>query len=169
MNNKKILKYQIISVVTSIILGTLLHFTFEWSGKNELIAIFSAINESVWEHLKLTFYPMLFFSIIGYFYLRKISNNYIEAQAIGIFSSIIFIITIFYTYTGILGTNFFIIDIIIFILSMIFGGYVEYNLMIIENQSTKISKILSCSIILFFLICFIIFTFNSPNVKLFQY
>ena len=76
MNNKKILKYQIISVVSSIILGTLLHFTFEWSGKNELIAIFSAINESVWEHLKLTFYPMLFFSIIGYFYLRKISNNY---------------------------------------------------------------------------------------------
>ena len=38
------------------ILGTLLHFTYRWSGRNPLIA---PVNESVWEHMKLLFFPML--------------------------------------------------------------------------------------------------------------
>ena len=89
MKNKKILNYQIITIIISIILGTLLHFTYEWTGENKIIGIFSATNESVWEHLKLTFFPMLIFAIIGYFYLRKEANNYIEAKSIGIFTSIL--------------------------------------------------------------------------------
>lgn len=168
MKNKKILNYQIIAIIISIIVGTLLHFTFEWSGKNGIIGIFSATNESVWEHLKLSFYPMLIFAIIGCFIIKKISNNYIEAQTIGIFASILYTITTFYTYTGILGTNFLIIDILIFILSIIFGEYIAYKLMTTESQSTKLSKILSILILIFFLICFIVFTFHAPNVNLFK-
>ena len=38
------------------LLGTLLHFTYRWSGRNPLIA---PVNESVWEHMKLLFFPML--------------------------------------------------------------------------------------------------------------
>lgn len=167
MKNKKILNYQIISIIASIILGTLLHFTYEWSGNNPIIGIFSAVNESVWEHLKLSFFPMLIFEIIGYFVLTKEANNYIEAQAIGIFSAIFFTITVFYTYTGILGTNFLIIDILIFILSIVLGEIISYKIMLMESQSTRISKILASFIIIFFLICFIIFTFNAPNVNLF--
>lgn len=168
MKNKKILNYQIITIIISIILGTLLHFTYEWTGENKIIGIFSATNESVWEHLKLTFFPMLIFAIIGYFYLRKEANNYIEAKSIGIFTSILFTVTTFYTYIGILGINFLLVDILIFILSIIAGEYTSYKLMTIENQSTKLSKILALLIILFFLICFIVFTFNAPNVNLFK-
>ena len=76
--------------------------------------------------------------------------------------------TTFYTYTGILGTNFLIIDILIFILSIILGEYITYKILTIESQSTKLSKILALLIILFFLICFIVFTFNAPNVNLFK-
>ena len=54
----KIKTWQIITVIICLILGTLLHFTYEWSGENPIIALFSAVNESIWEHLKLAFYPM---------------------------------------------------------------------------------------------------------------
>ena len=50
--------FQIFSTIFVMILGTLLHFTYEWSGGNLLVASFSAVNESTWEHLKLLFYPM---------------------------------------------------------------------------------------------------------------
>lgn len=167
MKKDQVLKTQIVVIIISIILGTLLHFTYEWSGENKIIGIFSATNESVWEHLKLVFYPMLILGIIEYFILKGKANNYIEAKTIGIFTAISFIIVFFYTYTGILGTNFFIIDILTFIISIILGEYVAYKIMNLEEQSTNMTKILSGIILIFFLICFITFTFKTPNVNLF--
>ena len=69
MDSKKLLKYQIFSAIFTIILGTLLHFTYEWSGNNAFVGAFSSINESTWEHLKLAFYPMLITSIIRLFFI----------------------------------------------------------------------------------------------------
>ena len=106
-----ILKFEIISTIFIMIVGTLLHFTFGWSNNNPLVGTFSAVNESTWEHLKLAFFPMLIIGIIEYFFVKNKVNNYIESKTIGITSSILFITSFFYTYTGIIGTNFFIIDI----------------------------------------------------------
>ncbi|MEI3340636.1 MAG: DUF6512 family protein [Eubacterium sp.] len=43
------------------VIGTLLHFTYEWTGKNLLVGLFSAVNESTWEHMKLLFMPAFFY------------------------------------------------------------------------------------------------------------
>lgn len=168
MNKTKIRNLQIIVIILSIILGTLLHFTYEWSGENNFVGSFSAVNESTWEHLKLVFFPMLILGIIEYFFIKKDAKNYIESKTIGIFVSICFIIVFFYTYTGILGTNFFIVDILTFVLSIILGEYIAYKLMIKENQSNNLSKILSAGIIIFLLASFIIFTYHPPKVNLFK-
>ena len=58
-SKNKLLKFQIFSVIFIWLLGTILHFTYEWSNKNTIVAAFSAVNESTWEHLKLLFFPML--------------------------------------------------------------------------------------------------------------
>ncbi len=54
-NQKILLKYQIFSIIFTFIFGTLLHFTYEWSNQNLVVSLFSAINESTWEHLKLLY------------------------------------------------------------------------------------------------------------------
>ena len=59
--------FLIIGAVFTIITGTLLHFVYEWSGESLFVGIFSPINESVWEHLKLLFFPMSVWILIGYF------------------------------------------------------------------------------------------------------
>lgn len=164
----KFIKMKIITIIAGILLGTLLHFTYEWSGNNIFVGSFSAVNESVWEHLKLVFFPMLIMSIVEYFVLKGIANNFIESRAIGIFSTISFIVIAFYTYTGILGTNFSIINILIFIASIIFGEVISYKLMKRKDESTKLSKILASGIIIFLFICFIFFTYNPPEVNLFR-
>ena len=43
-SKNKLLKFQIFSVIFTWILGTLLHFTYEWSNENIIIAAFSAVN-----------------------------------------------------------------------------------------------------------------------------
>ena len=65
MDIKKIRNFQIFSIVLAFVLGTLLHFTYKLSGENKIVAVFSSINESVWEHLKLLYFPMLLSTIIG--------------------------------------------------------------------------------------------------------
>jgi hypothetical protein len=47
----KIFKLELIGALFIIIFGSLLHFTFDWFKNFWLVGIFSAVNESVWEHL----------------------------------------------------------------------------------------------------------------------
>ncbi len=165
---QKLEKVQIIVTLSSIVLGTVLHFLYKWTGENIILASFSAVNESVWEHLKLVFYPMLILGIVEYFFVKDITNNYIEAKTIGIFFSICFIVISFFTYTGILGTNFLFLDILIFILSILLGEYLSYKFMKRQNESNKNTKILASTIIIFLLLCFITFTYTTPEVNLFR-
>ena len=168
IKQEKLLKTQVIIIVISIILGTILHFTYNLSGENNFIGTFSAVNESVWEHLKLAFFPMLILGIIEYFFVKNISNNYIEAKTIGIFLAISFIVIAFFTYTGILGVDILILDILIFITSIILGETISYKLMKRENESNNKTKVLAGIILIFLLFSFIICTFNPPKVNLFR-
>ena len=168
MNQDKILLFQIIAILFSIILGTLLHFTYNWSGKNKIVGIFSAVNESTWEHLKLTFFPILLFSIVEYCFLKDISQNYLIAKFIALIVSISFIVIFFYTYTGILGKNYFILDITSFILAIIFSEIIAYQIMIlpeVSNSNLNNLVAIGIGILLFF---FVIFTFFPPKIQLFQ-
>ena len=47
IKTSKLLKIELIVTILELILGTLLHFIYEWSGNNAIIASFSAVNESV--------------------------------------------------------------------------------------------------------------------------
>ena len=73
--------FLIIGAVFTIITGTLLHFVYEWSGESLFVGIFSPINESVWEHLKLLFFPMSVWILIGYFIFGK-TENYLKGKPV---------------------------------------------------------------------------------------
>ena len=111
MSKTKIRNYQIFSIIFTFILGSLLHFTYDLSGRNTIVGLFSSVNESTWEHLKLIFFPMLIVLVIGFFCLKQKPNNYLCAKTFGILTAMIFTVIFFYTYTGVLGRNFAIIDI----------------------------------------------------------
>lgn len=165
MDKTKIKKYQIISTIFVCILGTLLHFTYELSGANILVASFSAVNESVWEHLKLLFFPMLLSTIIGYFYIGKNIPNFICSKTLGIIASMLFIIIFFYTYTGIIGKSIAFIDIASFFIAVILGEYLAYKLM---TNNFKCNNIVSTIILIAILICFILFTYFTPKIEIFR-
>ncbi|MBQ2937871.1 MAG: hypothetical protein IJE05_03200 [Clostridia bacterium] len=165
LKKNPILKFEIISTIFIIILGILLHFTFEWSNNNVLVGTFSPVNESVWEHLKLLFFPMLISTIILYFYARKTISNYLCAKVLGIILAISFTIIFFYTYTGIIGTNFAIIDIGSFFVAVILGQYVAYQKM---QSNISCNNVIPIIILLVLYLSFLIFTFFPPHIGLFK-
>jgi hypothetical protein len=160
-----ILKLEILSGIFVMILGTLLHFTYEWSNNNLFVGVFSAVNESTWEHLKLLFFPMLISTIIGYFYTKNSVSNYLCAKTKGILAALLFIIIFFYTYVGIIGTNFAILDIASFFVAVILSEYISYKKI---KSKSPCNNLVSSIILLILLICFIVFTFFTPHIGLFK-
>ena len=47
----------VIAIIFISVIGTLLHFMYEWSGHNKVVSLFAAVNESTWEHIKIALTP----------------------------------------------------------------------------------------------------------------
>lgn len=165
--NKSTLIYETVGIVFIVLLGSLLHFTFEVSGKNIIVAIFSAVNESTWEHLKLGFWPALLYALIEYRYrYKKKSDNFFFSRVIGIYLIPISIIVLFYSYTAFIEDNL-IADILVFIIAVIIGRLVSYKLLITGKITERIERISLIALIIL-AIAFIVFTFYPPQMLLFR-
>ncbi len=64
-----------IGYVICLIAGFLLHFAYDFFNNNLIIGLFTPVNESVAEHLKLIFLPFTLFTIFFYFYSKKKLTN----------------------------------------------------------------------------------------------
>jgi hypothetical protein len=76
LTSKKVLIYEIVGTAFIIFLGSAFHFTYEFSGRFAFVGVFSAVNESVWEHLKLAFWPSVIWLLIEYLPVKKLTNNF---------------------------------------------------------------------------------------------
>ena len=56
--------FQFAGFAATSLIGTILHFLYDWLGEAVWIAPFSSVNESTWEHMKLLFWPMFLYAII---------------------------------------------------------------------------------------------------------
>ena len=98
----------------TIAVGSLLHFTFEWSQGSLLVGLFSAVNESVWEHLKLLFVPATVWAAFRY---RWRVGEWVGASAIegpALLSGLFLISGGYYLYRLLLP-NAFVLDLLLFV------------------------------------------------------
>lgn len=148
-----------------ILLGTLFHFVYDWSGNRMLIGLFFPVNESTWEHMKLAFFPMLICSI---FLNRQLRTQYpcISASLYaGILLSTLLIPILFYTYTGILGDHIAVLDIGTFVVSILISFAAVYH----WTQSCRFpsyTTLLQAATVILFLL-FLFFTYSPPGLGLF--
>ena len=170
MEDKKIiLKVHLIATLFIVLVGSMLHFLFEWSGYFYPIGAIAAVNESVWEHLKLGFWPVFFFAPIEFIFLKDIlqESNFITARLIAAYTIPISIVVIFYSYTAIIGTNLLIYDILTFIIAVVIGQIASYKLMGLK-QLPKYSQFISLILLVSLAIIFVIFTFIPPSLPIFR-
>ncbi|NCC88408.1 MAG: hypothetical protein EOM05_11210 [Clostridia bacterium] len=163
----KLGKIQLAGFIFTVVVGTALHFIYEWSGENVVAAVFGAVNESVWEHLKLIIVPMLIFGIIEYFLYGRKLKNFVQVRFLSILLGMAIIVIGHYTYSGIIGKNYFIVDILLFLSAVCAAYSFSYKTLRTEKFSTSLSKELAIFGILFLIVCVIIFTFVPPQIQLF--
>lgn len=162
---KYLKRYTIIGIIFVLITGTLAHFLYDWTGNNDIVGLFVPINESIWEHIKLLFFPMLIYSLILIFKFRKTFPCITSALCFGILAGTMLIPILFYTYTAIIGKDIFFLDISTFIISIILAFWLSYKL----TLSCKLEPytFLLCCFVCILFICFILFTYRPPKAQIF--
>lgn len=163
----KIFLYESFGVIFITLSGVILHFAYELSHQYKPLAFISAVNESTWEHLKIAFWPTLIYSILEYIPLSEITNNFIISKAACMLVIPISIIVLFYSYTKVLGRNFLIADIFIFVLSIYLGQKVSFMLLTARKLHSFLTSA-AMFIIVILVIQFSLFTFFPPRLFIFK-
>ena len=112
---KESARMQFIGFALTVLGGTLLHFLYRWTNKSLLIAPFSAVNESTWEHMKLMYFPLIIFALIQSRFLKN-HKSFWCVKLVGIMTGLILIPVLFYTYNGAFGKSSSTVNIAFFIL-----------------------------------------------------
>ncbi len=165
--NRTISHWQVAGFLFTSIFGTFLHFLFDLSGQSIVAALFSAVNESIWEHMKLIYYPMLLFALIESHCWGKKYSQFWCVKLVGIVLGLTLIPVIYYTYTGILGISADWLNIAIFFIAAGATFWLENSLFQQEHTCRLHSRTA------FFLICmigiqFTVLTFFPPQIPFFK-
>ncbi len=160
-------KYNFLAFIFIGIFGTVAHFLFEWTGNNLVVGYFFPINESTWEHLKLLFFPTVIFSLVEYNFVKNEIKNYLASVCFSVIFGMLSIVTIFYTYIGVLGFNVEFINISTFFIGLIIMLIIKNKIIGSEKLSGQNFSLLGLLIIFIISLLFILFTYNPPKIALF--
>lgn len=118
----------LIAIIIISVVGTLFHFLYELSHHNKIMALFAAVNESTWEHIKIALTPTILYSLYDGFCYGT-NPNYFFAKVLSLLTIIVVIPLIFYSYTGIIKRHVLIIDILSFYIAIALSQFVFYTIL----------------------------------------
>jgi len=167
ITRRGVLRWELTGIPFIVALGSALHFAFAWSGYWPPIAIFAAVNESIWEHLKLAFWPGLLWAAIERRNLDLAPSEFWAAKGLALLVAPISIVVIFTTYTGILGKNILYLDIGTFIVAVLLGQVVSKWLMTVGPKSPSFRRT-GHLLLGLQLVAFSTLTFYPPRLDLFM-
>jgi hypothetical protein len=161
----------ILGIPVLFIIGAHMHFAYEWSGKSTIIGIFAPVNESVWEHLKMSFWPMLIWWVVGFSILTKRINisasGWFVSCAVAEVICCIVIVSFYYTYTGAFGIESIILDVFSLFLGITVGQLMALHVYKYAKNSKHFFPY-AIAILMLMGAAFIIFTFCPPQIPLFM-
>ncbi len=158
--------WQLVGFSATALGGTLLHFLYDWTNQSILMAPFSGVNESTWEHMKLLFFPLFIFALIESRFFKEYENFWCVKLA-GITTGLVLIPVLFYTYNGVFGKSPDWVNILIFFISAAAVYLLETRLF--KNDSLRCrSPKLAFGVICLIGLAFVVFTFVTPQIPIFE-
>jgi hypothetical protein len=164
---RSILRWELIGIAVISIVGSVLHFAFAWSGDWPPLGVIAAVNESVWEHLKIAFWPALFYALFEYPFFKGLSQNFVIAKAAGIYVMPVAILVLFYSYTAIIGGEILIVDILIFVVAVALGQLTSYRMLSMGRLPPWLDK-LGIVMVILLAVALGVFTFYPPHLPIFR-
>lgn len=103
----------VLRIILISLIGTLSHFAYDISRHNKLVALFSAVNESIWEHIKIALTPtFLVMAVEGLFSGAR--PAFFLGSFLALLSVIVLMPAFFYSYTAVTKKPILAVDILSF-------------------------------------------------------
>ncbi len=166
-NSRAILVRELAGAAFMIILGSMLHFAFEWAGGWRPLALVAAVNESIWEHLKLAFWPGLLWAVIMSVPSDMTARKVMAVKALTLLATACLIVAIFTSYTAILGRNLLALDIATFVLAILAGQTLSAWLLSHQAGWTGIIARSGLILLVLQILAYSLFTYFPPDHWLF--
>lgn len=167
-NMQKLFRWELAGGVVVIVVGALLHFVYGWSGQNPVVGALVPVNESTWEHLKLLIVPMLIFTLVEYFAVGKQWSAFLPAKALAILLGMAVNVTLFYTYSGIVGKNFLWADILTFVIAVACSYRFSWIYLNRVTEAALWQQIAALCVLGVVLVAIVAFTYAAPRIGLFE-
>lgn len=164
---KSIPYWQVVGYVFAAALGTFLHFLFDLTNQSIVAALFSAVNESIWEHLKLLFYPMFSFALLEHHFWGKRCKTFWCIKLVGMLFSLALIPMVYYTYTGILGISADWFNVTIFFIAAGAAFWLETKLFQ-KEWSCPLPSGVAFGLVSLICVVFTVLTFVPPHIPFFR-
>lgn len=159
-----------IGIIVVSALSIPLHFIYEWSGQLAIVGMFSPINESIWEHLNLVFWPLLLWWGAGYLFFHQKKNvsltPWFAAASVSIFFSMIFIVSWYYVLNGAFEVETSLTNIISIFIAVPLGQLLGMHVYRVI-QPRPMYRLFAILFLIIIGALFIYFTFNAPALPLF--
>lgn len=163
----ELLRWELLGILLVFFSGSALHFAFEWCGRTPLVAPFAAVNESVWEHLKLAFWPSVAYASMEYCFFGRHMANFVIAKAVGIALMPLTIVLLFYCYTALVGHHVLWLDILIFFIAVAAGQLASCEMLIVAWPQGR-WRMLGLIALVLLAVGFAVFTFWAPRLAIFR-
>jgi len=165
-------------IVFVIVVGTLLHFAWEWCGRCLALAPIAAVNESVWEHLKLVYWPFVVWGLLTAVRLRvrgrdgegaagQVPPGYWLGKAVGALLGPALIVALHYAFRLLTGTHALWFDILIFVVAAVAAQLVSLRYSLRTKPSAAVTA-WSIGVIVLIGAAFAWFTFRPPLLPIFR-
>ena len=167
LTEKRFITVSFIAFLICTALGVLFHFSFDLLGEGMLAGALFPVNESVGEHLKLSYLPYLLLIPIEFLFYGKKVNNFLFGKLLGVSSAIITVLSLYYTLNGAFGKMPDFVNIIIFVIATATSYVIPY---IFYKHNTEKSQALQLIAIIGFLTLgaiLICFSFYPPKIPLY--
>ncbi len=146
--------------------GTLFHFTHDWFKKGFLLHVFSAVNESTWEHMKLLLAPTLIAMVFQFFAFNGIYSNFWNAVLCLLVVELIAMPLLFEPLRLIMKKVPLWLTIVIFFLSIAVGIFVEY--LVLTNEFLLFGEVIAMVLVVVIILLFAIFSYFPPKFFIFK-
>jgi len=167
MNRRTLAISEAVGCVVIYAAAVFLHFFYPLSGGSPLSILYGAVNESVWEHLKIFTAGYIGYALLQLCWLRVPFKRYVAAKCAGLYALMIGMVGFNYLYTAFTGRNIPAVDVISSAVIVILAQLLSYVLMTGYDRIGDYFAPALMLLLLYYLM-FFSFTIFPPKVGLFR-
>ena len=144
------------------LIGSVLHFLFDWTKHNRFVALFSAVNESYWEHIKIAIWPVFLLQISLFLLGGYQVPSFVPAATVALYSIPVSMVGLVFLYKSVTKRNILWLDISIFFVCIAIAQSI-FVLVLEQLEPTAGTLVMAGLFLLGLVVAFLLFTFRPPK------